>query len=377
MKKYLLLFGITALIVAIFAGCEANTKPISTTNPPENSDDLGQLALQVPLEDTAAQRDAFVNELKITPATQLKSLYEKWIDIIGANGIIDTVQKVQPLCHDIEHDLGKVIYARVGNVGDALRTCNDSCSSGCMHGVLMEFFQKKVTAQDDHVDLDDVKSKISSICGSKVNPGNPAMYSIYKQGDCAHGVGHALMFLSNYDIPKAISYCKLFDTPQMAYYCATGAYMEYVTTHDAQDTKNQKDVFYPCDQVEYPSACFRYKMAHVVPRLYDQGTTLEQMQQACLNLKGKYQLGCFHGLGNGHYPFAANGMVTVAKLCSSGDHDDQYVCIEGLIERLARYLPDIAKNQCSTLSGWQNDLCKQDVGHALYDLKKAFNLYLN
>lgn len=375
-NKHLLVISTIAVLMIGLSGCEANTKPSYTQNPPSNSDDLGQLDLQVPLDNTASQRDAFLDELKVTPAKNLRSLYEKWIDVIGANGIIDTVEKAQPLCHDIEHDLGKVIYTKIGNVGDALRTCNDSCNSGCMHGVLMEFFQKKTTPQEDHVDLDDVRSKISSICGSSVNPGNSVMNSMYKQGDCAHGIGHALMFLANYDIPKAISYCKLFDNPKLAYYCSTGAYMEYVTTHDAQDTATNKDIFYPCDQGEYPSACFRYKMAHVVPRQYDQGVSLEDQQNQCLALKGKYQLGCFHGLGNGHYGYAATGKVTVAQLCSKGDHDDQYVCIEGLIERMARYIPEIAKSQCTTLTGWQKDLCNDDVSHALYDLSKPFDLYL-
>ncbi len=389
-KKHLYyLLGFAGIVLlGIFVSNSLN-QPVDSIKTADSLED-GSAELQVPLADTLAQRNKFINEFVQNKSRDKRDFYEKWLGIIGANGIIDSVQKVAPLCHDEEHDLGKVIYSKVQDVGNALRTCEDSCNSGCMHGVLMEFFATKKNAvsqtqaedqpqanPDAHIDLDDVKDSIDTICGIGDKTGNAIMASMYKQGDCAHGVGHALMYLANYDITKAMNYCSLFTMKQLAYYCATGAYMEYITTHDKQDTETNKDIFFPCVGAQYPGACFRYKMAHVVPRFYNGGGTVKGMQDLCLKMDVKDELGCLHGMGNGNYAFLANNQVTVQQLCNVGTQDDQYVCIEGAIERLARYLPDRAKLQCSTLTtDWQNKLCMDDVGHELYDLTKPFDLYL-
>ncbi len=406
MKNFLIFFKkncrwiILFLVILIFGFYLLKTRSHSSINSLSKSSggrldmgDTGELFLQVPLNKTLAQRGQFIEDLKgWKDVLHMRPLYEKWIDVIGANGIIKTLETASPDCHDLGHDLGRLIYSRVGNIGDSLRTCEQVCNSGCMHGVLMEFFHKDIVTnigvddgqdaliddgESDHVTMNDIKSKMSTICGGQDVSGNGVMASDYKQGDCAHGVGHAVMFLSGYNIPRAIGYCRLFDSDQLAYYCSTGAYMEYVTTHDAVDLlKHKNDIFYPCDKVDYPSACFRYKMAHVVPRFYQSGGTLGQLQKMCLNLKGKYQIGCFHGLGNGHFAVAASNKISLDRICSAGNHDDQYVCTEGLIERLGRYIPDNAARQCDTVSGWQRDLCLDDARHELYDLKKPFELYI-
>lgn len=335
--------------------------------------------LQIPLATTTHERADFERALRLVKTfPELRTLYEAWIDRIGANGIIDTLQRVDPQCHDVAHDLGRLIFTRTQSVGDALRACDSACNSGCMHGVLMEFFTKTPkNPEDDHMTLAEVKEKIGTVCGNTAQAGNPIMAKTYKQGDCVHGVGHAIMFLSGYKIPKAMAYCEAFDSPVLKYYCATGAYMEYVTTHDAADTQaHPDDPFFPCDAARYPAACFRYKMVHVLPRWYHAGKTLEELEAKCLSLKNQYQVGCFHGIGNGHLVYVASQRATLARICQAGSRDDMYACTEGLIERMGRYLPDLAKAQCETVTGWQQDLCKTDVQHELYDLTKPFDLYV-
>lgn len=345
---------------------------------PLTSEDLERLELQVPFDKTIDLRAKFTEEFKTKKTFDLMDFYIGWIDQIGANGIIHSIQTVDPLCHDTAHDLGRLLYKRIQNVGTALLTCEDSCNSGCMHGVLMGFFQGTGVVEDgeDHVDIYKVKDKITTICGDEKVAGAKEMTQTYKNGDCAHGVGHALMYLSDYNIKSSIELCGLFDSYPMDYYCATGAYMEYVTNKDKEDTLAGKPLFHPCQEVDYSAACYRYKMANAVPRFYMNGGNLDQIIKGCLALDEKHRLGCFHGLGNGHYPFVAAGKINLKQLCSAGTKDDQYVCTEGLMERLARYLPEVADAQCKTVRGWQRSLCKRNVKTELYDLEKPFDLYM-
>ena len=337
-----------------------------------------------PLADTTDLRAQFDAELHAIKDNHSRALYEKWIGQIGANGIIDVLNNGEYKgCHDVAHDLGKVIYDQTFDVGTTLRVCEDVCSSGCMHGTLMEFFGATdqqvdgITEADEHTTLDTVKERIHSICGAEDGTGgNAVMRENWRVGDCVHAVGHAVMFLANYDIPLAISYCDLLDSEQLSYYCATGAYMEYVVNHDTPSPVTVDGLMQPCAGADYPAACFHYRFPNALGTYYAAGGAFKDLVNACLTLSGNDQLGCFHGIGNGHYLPAVRGQATLGQLCAYGNHDDQYVCTEGLIERMGRYNPDKAVAQCDTVdAGWQRDLCLAAAGRGLYDPSKPFDLY--
>jgi hypothetical protein len=332
--------------------------------------------LQVPAEKSAADRSAFFREYveirKKEPWNyKLLPLYESYIDRIGANGLIAAITKANPKCHDEAHDLGKILYEKLGDVGAALRTCQNSCFSGCMHGVLMGFFADKGQAKEDgeHFDFADVKKKMSTVCD------DGAMDGMYRKGDCAHGVGHALMFLSDYNIDKAVGTCESFGEYGMRYYCATGAYMEYVTTNDRTDAKG-KSVFYPCDGSEYPAACFRYKVPPVLGRALAAKKSPLAVVEECKGLDGKYQLGCFHGIGNAAMGLLAKGMVKLEKVCGGAGEAEARVCIEGALERMAKYHPDRAQKTCETLPpGLHREICLTAAARQMYGFDRSFDDY--
>ena len=161
----------------------------------------------------------------------------------------------------------------------------------------------------------------------------------------------------------------------MDYSGSTGADMKYVPIHDEKD-RVAKPIFYPCDRYEYPAACFRYKLPLLSVRHYGEGRSLEDLINSCKALEGKYRLGCFHGLGNTHVDLIALGKVDFRAVCGSGTADDQYMCIEGAIERMAKYYPVMAKERCDEFSGWQKDLCLEGASRGMYSLERSFDLYL-
>jgi hypothetical protein len=318
---------------------------------------------------TKEKRTAFMAKLRKSGKNK-RSLYEDYIPVIGANGILDGLQTVWPHCHTEAHDLGKVIFSQLRNIGDSLQVCADRCYSGCMHGVLMEAFGKFERRDSQRLNLTALKPVMKDLCAK-----NQVMTTSYSPGDCAHGVGHALMFLASYDVLQTIQACDELGTPAMEYYCATGAYMEYVTERDPEDAV-AKSVLYPCDTYDYPAACARYKMVHVVRRYYNAGKTTDTLKQLCETLKGRYRLGCYHGLGNGHMALIAAGKISIRRVCLGLAKDEEFVCIEGAMERMAKYKEPRALEVCQELDGENRSTCLNAVAQKMYNMRKDLSLYL-
>jgi hypothetical protein len=151
--------------------------------------------------------------------------------------------------------------------------------------------------------------------------------------------------------------------------------MEYVTERDLEDSK-AKSLFYPCDTYDYPAACARYKMVHVAERHYQANKKIEELARECEKLTGKFRLGCFHGLGNAHMWPIASGETTPTKVCGRYDGNDRFMCIEGAMERMAKFHEQRAREVCQELESEDRRICLAAVEHKMYHLKKDFALYL-
>ncbi len=356
---------ITGAVTQGFVGLDPDTSEMGGKDAQQASD-----LLFVNPENVQAEQAAFVEKLKDVRKNS-RTLVDAYIDKIGANGALDGIEQLWPKCHPEAHDTGKVIYSRIKDVGKALRVCGNRCYSACMHGVLMGAFTAATSEDyDGHVDIEKMKSLMSEICNDKV------MTASYSQGDCAHAVGHALMVLTAYDIPEAITACKEFPQDHMEYYCTTGAYMEYVTERDEIDAKN-KSLLYPCDTYPYPAACSRYKMANVVRRFYREGHTLEELQAECEKLNGTFRLGCFHGMGNGHMPAILLGQLSLKDVCLYSTEEEQFMCIEGAMERMAKYHEETAWKVCDQVDGKPREICLAAVKNSMYNMEKNLTLYLS
>ena len=361
-----------AVSLLAFSACQGVTGLVV-----EDGFEMGAASLQASRElfvepkTVEKERRNFIEKL-VRKDTDQRRLYEEYLKVIGANGILDGIEKVWPKCHSEAHDLGKVIFAQVHDVGNSLRVCADRCFSGCMHGVLMGAFAGAMEKShpDGHVDLAVIKRSMNDLCYE-----NPEMRSSHSLGDCAHGVGHALMFVTKYNIPEAVKACAEFPDRAMEYYCATGAYMEYVYERDAEDAKNQ-GFYYPCDTAYYPTACLRYKMVVISRRHYEAKRTTQELVQQCEKLPGKFRLGCFHGLGNAHMWPIAFRAIPIREVCGHGTDNERFMCIEGAMETMGTYHQQRALAVCEELEGKDRQTCLAAVERRLYHIKKDFSLYL-
>lgn len=376
MLRFLLV--LSATLALTFCG-EASREGVTPLDDDES--EMGERSRQevskvlyVPPRNVTKERAKFLEALKKSGRTTRgkRELYEKHIDVIGANGILDVMQELWPKCHSEAHALGAEIQERVQDITVGLQVCRDGCYSGCMHGILMEAFSAARDPNDPegHVNTDLARPMMNDLCAK-----NAVMTASYSPGDCAHGVGHALMFLVEYDIPEALSLCEEFDLPAMDYYCATGAYMQYMGEREKQDAK-ERSILYPCDTYAYPAACARYKMVHVLRRHLREKRLITELVSECEKLTGKFRLGCFHGLGNGAMGRIRSGKLHISDVCLSGSPEDQFVCIEGAMERMAKYHRERAQKVCAELEGKNRKTCLAAVERGMYDLEKDLTLYL-
>jgi len=276
---------------------------------------------------------------------------------------------VQGVCHTVAHDLGKVIYAKLRDIGASLRVCSNRCYSGCMHGVMMEVIALQKEGKDEHINFEALEPVMKELCFE-----NEEM-KVYGPGECAHGIGHAIMFLSSYDIETTLETCNKFQDQHMKYFCADGAYMEYVGARDQGDAIT-KSLFYPCDQFKYPAPCMRSKMGNVVIRFYLSNKGISDIMNECEKLEGKYRVACFHGLGNSHSKIIALNKLNINQICSSEIKKEKIACIEGALHFMGKYYADKVERVCEDVDEDMKELCLLAGTQKLYSFEKDISLYL-
>lgn len=312
--------------------------------------------------ETAAERElkARFSLDYMTKANQRRQIFAKYLDTLGTQGILDVLEERNTYCHNEAHELGRAVYARFKDLGKSLSECGSRCTSACLHGVLKEAF--------GNATIEEVRPRLATVCTEG------AMNDIRRPGNCAHGMGHALMLILNNDVEKSVDGCKGFNDSAMEYYCVTGIYMELFDRAPEWDAKGAA-LLYPCDTyTRFPAACYRYQGARLLRKL---GGDREKLAETCRSLPASQRPGCFHGFGFANLPEVSKKPELMAGLCPDSPAEDQTMCIEGVIESLAAFNPSQATTACSHLKDRAGDICKAAAQEGTYRLKKpSLPLYL-
>ncbi len=296
-------------------------------------------------------------------SAQKRPIFAKYLNTLGPGAILDFLEATYPACHGQAHELGQVIFEQVKEISLAIRACQTRCTSGCLHGVLKEAFGGS--------SLDDLAKQVNHFCQEG------AMSQMHKPGNCAHGIGHALMVIAEQDLQKALASCAMFVNAAMEYYCATGVFMEFFAGEKTPQGEEHKlrGLHFPCDTTpRFPAACYRYKVRHLL-RTFSQDRA--RVVQECLQLPRARRLGCFHGLGAAFTVEIGRHPALLPAVCLHGTPEDQIMCIEGAVEKLAEYNEERAHAACATLDGGMADICTTAAREKMYRLHKPpIELYL-
>lgn len=163
-------------------------------------------------------------------------------------------------CHEVTHYVGRAAYAETKSVALAYEQCAPACHGGCYHGVI-EGYLKQKNISVNQVNDTTVTQEIRTACGDERDYDAPRIY-----WECFHGIGHALMFITDSDLMRSLRLCDALPEQGQREACYSGAFMENSSSSTNVDHPSKyldpRDPMYPCTVLEekYLNLCYQYQI---------------------------------------------------------------------------------------------------------------------
>lgn len=233
-------------------------------------------------------------------------------------------------CHTTLHFLGRELYKVKKNTKDSLSLCTSACFQGCNHGVLEGYLEEKGVSNDNDVALRD---EIVKICGQGENYEKQELYN-----ECLHGLGHALMFVTDGELPRSLYLCDSLDDQKKRDWCYSGSFMENSTSSTNIDHPSKylkaEDPLYPCNILEekYLDMCY------TLQGLYYADLTehdVKKTAELCQKVPQNYKIGCFRAIGQGQVGITQE-LSKIKNDCNLvGESEFVQACIQGAVGALS------------------------------------------
>jgi hypothetical protein len=256
--------------------------------------------------------------------------------------------------HLVGHAVGDILYKQEGVNG--ISVCTHEFRNACSHSIVVGLFTDKGEA---------ALTDIAAAC--RKAPGGKGAYTM-----CFHGLGHGILSVEGYDMPKTVSICQKTATEQYgsqeASQCVGGAIMELLSggAHD-QDLWQRERVKYlsnqqpllPCSAVYMPKESKVLCYTYLTPHLFEAvGTSLgsqsdEDIKKAfeiCSSMpdsEGEFKNICWQGFGKEFVVLAHqrdirsvdqmsdNETTKVYHWCSlSGNDEATQACLSNALESI-------------------------------------------
>lgn len=228
--------------------------------------------------------------------------------------VLERHEKEEPyfsFCHSLTHYLGQEAYKKLGNVPSVYAQATSACLGGIYHGAIEGYFiEKKITVDGTEEQDAIIGEHVRSICGKQEHYKKPQEFT-----ECNHGLGHALMFVTDNDLIRALKLCDYAPSQGEQELCYTGALMQNSDsindkTHPSKYGK-AGDLIYPCPILEekYQHMCYTYG---VLSRLqYEE----EKAVSICNSIPSDYRTECFATYGRDR-TMATSSPEELVRQCS-------------------------------------------------------------
>jgi hypothetical protein len=132
-------------------------------------------------------------------------------EALGTHSTMDLLQLIERFeaedaelrrdCHPVVHSLGRETFRLKGNIHESFAACDQTCHSGCYHGAVERFLRgDNIYSQiDKHPSTAELRQKAVVACDPKI----PLRFRF----QCLHGLGHALLFFSRYQLLQSLEVC--------------------------------------------------------------------------------------------------------------------------------------------------------------------------
>ena len=254
-------------------------------------------------------------------------------------------------CHVTAHHLSEAMYARVGNVAEAMALCQEGCAYACQHAVLTAYLRQ--LPQGTPPDFE-------RLCPQGQHGDGLTHWQ------CAHGAGHGLVHHFS-DVQQALTACKEFSLPLGRKFCALGVFMErsFEIVRTQSPPSDPRHHLKLCATVEphLRSDCYYYFISLVS---WASRGSVPAMFEACEALSDETKPGCYRGIGRTLLAQYVDREGEVIPACRSGKAVYAADCWLGFASNLAtaRGL-DRGFTFCAKLPEEARIRCSKDLGVAI------------
>ncbi len=220
-------------------------------------------------------------------------------------------------CHVLVHDIGHAAYSKYQNFGEAVKYLDEVCASGYFHGVVETYLSES----------SNISKTMKTTCTA---------YPIGKfmSWACYHGIGHALMYYTNNNLPRSLEYCEKYEKLFAQASCVNGVFMENFNTNQKEHLSeylDPDDIMSPCrEQAErHKSDCY------LNTAVYYAGIHRGDYAGAlavCKNAEPGYQTSCASGAGGVAMQENMTNPKFVEEICMAGGSMLVARCIKGMVE---------------------------------------------
>ncbi len=260
--------------------------------------------------------------------------------------------------HEIAHLIGETAYARYGTAG--FRYCDSAFTFACYHGVILAAIRARGYQPS-------VLLELAQGC-EKAGKNRTADIS------CAHGIGHGLMWVRNYNLLESFQACDgVFEKDsELRFFCWDGVSMENVVRRGnlprgmATSPMDSKNIHSPCDTLpaQYQPACVREHVFLARLVFYDRDTA--KTSEHCMYYKAEeVRTQCFGAIGGSLYQDDPQTPDRIILECGKVPSRYFLYCI-GVASRQYAFSGqrDMASRLCSALESSQQAACIKGVKEA-------------
>jgi hypothetical protein len=288
-------------------------------------------------------------------------------EILRTAALIEQNPEMYTVCHQFTHDLGYVAYEIDQDVAGVYAFCDHTCHSGCYHGVLQHFFQEQEIQLDVHAAED---LQLKSLCDAKTS-------SMLEYSECIHGLGHGLLYLTNFDFPVSLEFCDVFETVSDRENCYGGVFMEYyvwrqrfqlgytepgIDLSHFENNTQLEDVMYPCTILDekYLQSCYSSQASYFYD--YTDGDH-QKVAELCADLEPQYQEGCF-GVFGADQISSGQDMQVMAERCVAFSEKYVEACLSGILSgSMTRFPQQVDRHIsfCESLPEERKEFCYTQI----------------
>lgn len=275
-------------------------------------------------------------------------------------------------CHLTSHFIGQEAYKKYKDVKKIFSEGTSACLGGIYHGAIEGYFMENNAYE---LGTAFIKSEINKICGTRND-----YTENQKFVECNHGLGHATMYLTENDLPKALDLCDATNTTEERELCYSGALMANSDSFNSNDhpTKYIKadEPLYPCPILKdwQQGQCYTYG---VLGRFQQD---LNGSINICYSVPDKFKSECFETIGRDRTVITQDVKELISQCGQIKDENFKNSCMSGTAYNLIiRFGPnsDIAQNYCKITDDTFKKDCYEQIVKALRNMTRDIALIQN